>query len=154
MIVGSMRGTWQMGTASLALILLMVAVAGARQEARRAADLVPAAGQPLAVYRPGPHASSLRQWLAMEAPDDRQHLMIVAHYRGGEPAAPAARSALALAEEARAQGVPARVVIEPSDATDLFAALTFDGRRNWHADCTKAGEQDAQPNAGRDRSCH
>ena len=28
MIVGSMRGTWQMGSASLALILFMVAAAG------------------------------------------------------------------------------------------------------------------------------
>lgn len=154
MIVGSMRGTWQMGTASLALILLMVAVAGARQEARRAADIVPAAGQPLAVYRPGAHAPSLKQWLATEVRDDRQHLTVVAHYRSGEPAAAAARAALALADEARAQGMPARIVLEPSPGADLFVALAFDGRRNWHADCTAAGEVGAQRAARKDPSCH
>lgn len=153
MIVGSMRGTWQMGTASLALILFMVATAGARQEARRAADLVPAAGQPLAVYRPAQGAPSLRQWLAHEAPDDRQHLTIVAHFPSDESAAEAARAALALAGEAKAQGVPARILLEPSDTADLFAALAFDGRRNWHADCTNAGKERAQRAARKDPSC-
>ena len=71
MIVGSMRGTWQMGSASLALILFMVAAAAAQHEARRAAEFVPAAGQPLAVYRPGNGAPPLKRWLADEAPDAR-----------------------------------------------------------------------------------
>ena len=153
MIVGSMRGTWQMGSASLALILFMVAAAGARHEARRAAEFVPAAGQPLAVYRSGNGAPPLKRWLADEAPDARQHLTIVAHYRGAEPAE-ATRAALALAGEAAAQGMPARIVIEPSDAADIFAALTFDGRRDWHADCTKAGEEGAQGAVKKDRSCN
>jgi hypothetical protein len=152
MILGSMRGSWQMGTASLALILFMVVAADARQAARHRAAVVPARAEPLAVYRPGEGAPSLRQWLVNEAPDDRQNLTIVAHYPGGESAG-ATRAALALADQARAQGLRARIVLEPSDTADIFAALAFDGRRDWHADCTKSAEQGAQRAARKDTSC-
>jgi hypothetical protein len=152
MIVGSMRGSWQMGTASLVLILFIVAAADARQAARRGEDRVPALAEPLAVFRPGEGAPPLRQWLVNEAPDDRLHLTIVAHYQGGEPAG-AAREALALADQARAQGLRARIVLEPSDAGDIFATLAFDGRRDWHADCRKAAEEGAQRASRKDTPC-
>ncbi len=108
-----------MGTASLALILFMVATG---QDARSDADLVPARGEPLAVFRPGEGAPSLRQWLAYEAPDDRLHLTIVAHYPDGEAAA-ASRAALALADQAKAQGMRARIVVEPADEADIGTDL-------------------------------
>jgi hypothetical protein len=152
MIVGGMRGSWQMGTASLALIIFMVAATDARQTARRGADRVPALAEPLAVFRPGEGAPPLRQWLVNEAPDGRQHLTIVAHYKGGEPAG-AARAALALAGEARAQGLRARIVLEPADTADIFATLAFDGRRDWHADCKKGAQRGAQRAASKDTPC-
>lgn len=140
-----------MGTVSVALILLMVGAAGVRQDVRRGADLIPRSGQPLALFRPSAGGPSLRQWLVSEARDDRQHLTIVARYRSGEPAA--ADAALTLADEARAQGVQPRIIIEPSDVTEVFATLSFDGRRNWHVDCTKAVEGSALRTSRRDTSC-
>lgn len=121
---------WQTTMADLALILFMVTAAGLNQQQQRlaAADVVPelpAQGEPLAVYRVDAGAPPLRTWLAEQAPDERQHLTIVARYRVGE-AATAAREALNLAEQAGEAGVTARIVLEPGMSELVLATLAFD----------------------------
>ena len=126
---------WQTTMADLALILFMVTAAGihAQNEQQRERRSRPAAavsplsaqGEPLAVYRAQAGAPPLAQWLAEQAPDRRQFLTIVARYRAGNVAT-AAREAVALAREAGAAGVSARVVLEPGESDDLLATLAFD----------------------------
>ncbi|HEU4651046.1 MAG TPA: hypothetical protein VFS49_06500 [Croceibacterium sp.] len=120
--------------ADLALILFMVTAAGIHaqhqqqeQRPRPAAAVSPlsAQGEPLAVYRAQAGAPPLARWLAEQAPDRRQFLTIVARYRAGNVAT-AAREAVALAREAGAAGVAARIVLEPGETDDLLATLAFD----------------------------
>jgi hypothetical protein len=77
------------------------------------------------VYRAHDGAPPLRDWLAEQAPDRRQLLTIVARYRPGD-AAGAARDAVAMAQEAGAAGVSARIVLEPGEGAELLATLAFD----------------------------
>lgn len=124
---------WQTTMADLAMILFMVTAAGVHAEQqqkqqfdKQAADeLVSARGEPLAVYRAQEGAPPLAEWLAEQAPDRRQYLTIVARYRQGD-AAIAAGHALALAQEAGAAGMTARIVLEPGRGEELLAMLAFD----------------------------
>jgi hypothetical protein len=84
-----------------------------------------ARGEPLAVYRAYRDAPPIGQWLAEQAPDDRQYLTIVARYRPGDTAA-AARDAVALAQQAGDAGVTARIVLEPGAGGELLATLAYD----------------------------
>ena len=112
---------WQTVLADLSLILFMI-MASAVNEAPAAAPapppqpaVLPALGDPVALWRQAPGAPSLRDWLASAAPDPRLRLTIIA-------APEQAGAALALAAAA---GRPARVLIEPG-ASGLVAALTYD----------------------------
>lgn len=94
-----------------------------------------------ALYRPGPGAPPLAQWLARQAPDPRATLTIYARHTGADEAASWAK-ARALAQEARGARVAVRVVIERVDAargvdgdadrgaagvvTGLHASLAYD----------------------------
>jgi hypothetical protein len=154
-------GGWQLILADLALILFLVTLAalasfpeggrandasetgasengglGAGDTARQA-RFAPSQ----ALYRPGPGAPPLAQWLARQAPDPRATLTIYARHAGADEAASWAK-ARALAQEARGTGVAVRVVIERVDAdrgvdgdadggaagvvTGLHASLAYD----------------------------
>jgi hypothetical protein len=77
--------------------------------------VLPALGDPVALWRQGQGAPSLKEWLASSGPDPRLRLTIIASLD-------AASEALALAAGA---GRPVRVLIEPG-ASGISAALTYD----------------------------
>ena len=109
---------WQTVLADLSLILFMVTAsavseAPAKPPATERAVL-PALGEPVALWRQGPDAPGLEAWLAA-MPDPRLQLTILA-----SPAE--AETALALAKMV---GRPARVLIEPG-GSGVIAALTYD----------------------------
>lgn len=139
MMAATRRLGWQTTIADLALILFMVTAAAMAEKPDRAEGgaSLPLEAEPLALYRPVGGAPPLAEWLATQPRDGRQHLSILARHRPGEAAA-AAATALALAEQARAAGREPRVTIEPASVTDVTAVLSYDGRRDWHADCTVA----------------
>ncbi|HEX7752823.1 MAG TPA: hypothetical protein VF440_10515 [Novosphingobium sp.] len=129
---------WQTLLADLAIILFMITAAALSQAnheaAKKAASalaptaLAPTApsqrATPLAVYRAGPGAPPLGQWLAAQQADPRQLLTIVAPYGAGAQARTLAQ-AEALAREAGAQGVAVRLVVEPGTG-DTTATLAYD----------------------------
>ncbi len=113
---------WQTVLADLSLILFMVMAAAVSQASPRAAakpaetPRLPALGEPVAVWRAGPDAPPLRQWLAEAGADPKLRLTILAPL--GEAAA-----AQTLAAGA---GRPARIVLEADDDGPVLAALTYD----------------------------
>jgi len=125
---------WQYALADLSLILFLVTAAALARQPVRATPrpAAPAAVQgvmladPVAVWRAGPGAPTLEQWLAGQALDPRQRLTIVARYSGAR-----AEEAFARAQEAMGgvKHLPAatRMVVEPAAADDLTATLTWDG---------------------------
>jgi hypothetical protein len=117
MIVRAGSG-WQTVLADLSLILFMVTASAVNQAPVSAPPppaVLPALGDPVALWRAEAGAPSLKDWLASAGPDPRLRLTIMA------PAAEA-EAALMLAAQA---GRPARILIEPG-ATALIAALTYD----------------------------
>lgn len=112
---------WQTVLADLSLILFMVmalAVSQAPSEAARAVwpPPLPALGEPVAVWRAGPDAPPLNQWLAAAGTDPKLRLTIFAP----------AREAAAAQALAAAAGRPARIVLEGDAAGPVLAALTYD----------------------------
>jgi len=132
---------WQTLLADLSLILFMVtaaAIDGTPEPPKparlrpvvAARPLAPAPEDPrgaaIAVWRGGGTAPALRQWLREQAPDARQQLTIAIHYGGGSAGlSEALARAARLGAEARAAGVPARVLVEPG-ADDTVATLAYD----------------------------
>ena len=132
---------WQYALADLSLILFLItATALARQDRpapppppRPVAPVeapvlaeAPALAEPVAVWRAGPGAPSLQEWLAGQALDSRQRLTIVARYSGGRAQEAFARAEGAL-EQVRTVPASTRMVVEPSATNDLSATLTWDG---------------------------
>ncbi|MFM5954931.1 MAG: hypothetical protein ACKOPE_11620 [Novosphingobium sp.] len=116
-MIARMGSGWQTVLADLSLILFMVtasAVSEVPAAPVQAGSVLPALGEPAAVWRQTPGAPPLATWLAA-SPDPRLRLTIVA--------APAeATAALRLADAA---GRPARVLVEP-EASGIAATLTYD----------------------------
>jgi len=124
---------WQYALADLSLILFMVTAAAlARKDHPAAAPPppsraeAPALADPVAIWRAGPGAPTLEEWLAGQALDPRQRLTIVARYSGGRAQAAFVRAQSALAAVGK---LPAstRMVVEPARVDDLSATLTWDG---------------------------
>jgi hypothetical protein len=125
---------WQYALADLSLILFLVTAAAlARQPVAPPPAAPPAEkpeavalADPVAVWRAGPGAPSLDEWLAGQAIDPRQRLTIVARYADGR-----AQEAFARAEgvirKVRKLPPSTRTVVEPAGADDLSATLTWDG---------------------------
>jgi hypothetical protein len=152
-MIAGRQGSWQTLIADLALILFMVTVAAMHRGSTRAeADPLPQRGEPLAFYRPAEGAPPLRQWLDAQAPDERQALTIVSRYAPGQAAA-AASAAVALAAEAGEAGGEARIVIEPSDRSEIVATLAFDRDGNWHTDCKPGSTEGAERASGKESPC-
>ncbi|MBN9504986.1 MAG: hypothetical protein J0I69_03075 [Altererythrobacter sp.] len=152
MIVGR-AGSWQTVIADLALILFMVtAAAMQRDKVRVGAEPLPMRGEPLAFYRAAEDAPPLAQWLAVQAPDPRQRLTIVARYAPGE-AEQATHAAVALAAEAGEAGGEARIVVEPGERSEVLAMLAFDRDGNWHTDCKQGLAEGAESASRKDSPC-
>ncbi len=116
---------WQTLFADLSIILFMVTVAAlSRSSDAPVPQIATPAAAPVALYRAGRGSPSLKQWLAVQAPDSRQRLSIVVSYSGGGQAAAMERAA-DLLRQAGTAGANARLVIEPG-ANDATASLTFD----------------------------
>lgn len=124
---------WQYAFTDMALILFMVsaaALAKAPQAAKAAAPARPIASapelaDPVGLWRPAEGAPSLGAWLSAQPRDPRQRLTIVAHYAGSDAAPASARAASLLRETAGAAG-PVRLVVEPGEADEIAAAITWD----------------------------
>lgn len=130
MIVARAGSGWQTIFADLCLILFMVTSAALANSAdippeKPAQGFAPSARSvPLAVYRTGPGAPALGQWLSQQGADPRQQLTIIAHYLPGQQSA-AFDQARALADKAGTAGFAARILVEPgSDGT--IASLAYD----------------------------
>lgn len=127
---------WQLILADLALILFLVTVSALASSAEEesdsetrtssAPDREPTSVAPSqALYRPGPDAPSITEWLDRQSPDPRATLSVVAlHQPGGERGAWDA--AQELAQQARVAQVRVRIVVQPAAQTDLYASLAFD----------------------------
>ncbi len=133
MIIARAGSGWQTLLADLSIILFMVTAATLSQSrdpgpAKGTAAPEPpkasARSEPLAVYRAGPGAPPLGQWLAAQSPDPRQQLSIVAHYAAGMQQA-ALSDAAALLAQAGASGRTARLVVEPGEGGTV-ATLAYD----------------------------
>ena len=126
-MIARMGSGWQTVLADLSLILFMI-TAGAVNDAKHAplplsaglqaspGPVIPALGEPVAVWGSAPGAPPLKDWLARSAGDARLRLTIVA-----PPAA--TQEALSLAASS---GRPARVLIEPGMQGAPLATLTYD----------------------------
>lgn len=107
---------WQTMLADLSLILFMITAAAASElPTAPPIPVLPALGEPVAVWRAGPGAPSLRDWLASSGPDPRLRLTILA---GPDQA----QMALTMAAGA---GRPARILLEPQAGVPS-AMLTYD----------------------------
>jgi len=138
---------WQTILADLALILFMICASalsvaegpGPAADKARAMPLrappppVPSAvaasqqAEPMGVWRDGPGAPPLAQWLAEQATDPRLRLSIVVRYaaRPGQRQA-ALDQAAALARSAGARAGNARLVVEPGPQPGASVALGYD----------------------------
>lgn len=116
---------WQTVLADLSLILFMLtaaAVSSAPAAPKPRVEPAPMRGDPAAVWRPGPGAPPLGEWLKAQAADPRLRLTIVVTYGPGRRDA-----ALAEAQRLAAAGnTPSRVIVEPGQEGGAFAALTYD----------------------------
>ena len=110
---------WQTVLADLSLILFMITAAAASElpvaPPVPVSVILPALGEPVAVWRAGPGAPTLQTWLTSSAPDPRLRLTIMA-------APEQASAALVLAASA---GRPARILLEPQAGLPS-ATLTYD----------------------------
>jgi hypothetical protein len=133
-----LRTSWQTLLADLSLVLFIITAAAlgrARLDHRPSSvlaspsvsenlsDSAPPPG-PLAVYREGPGAPSLRSWLSQQVTDRRQQVTIVIGYLPGADGTVPERVSAVLAD-ARSAGVRARIEIDPGSA-GLRAGIGFD----------------------------
>lgn len=118
---------WQYAFTDMALILFMVSAAGLARApaAAKPAAPPPELADPVGLWRPAPGSPSLAEWLAAQPRDDRQRLTIVARYAASDAAPASARAAALLREVGNAAG-PVRLVVEPGEAEEIAAALTWD----------------------------
>lgn len=127
-MITRMGSGWQTLMADLSIILFMITAAALSQQgpdaAAKPAQTPSRRSEPVAVYRVGPDAPPLGEWLASQPRDPRQMLTVVSTYAPGRQG-PALDLAAKLALEAAAVGLAARVVIEPG-AGEATATLGYD----------------------------
>ena len=117
---------WQTVLADLSLILFMITAAAVSEGPAKPAPppapllVLPALGEPVAVWRAAPDAPDLQAWLAQNAADPRLRVTIIAP-------GTAAAAALALSESA---GRPARVLLEAGVSGAPVVTLTYDQAAN------------------------
>lgn len=141
-MIGKTGSGWQTTTADLALILFLVVSAAstpAGGAVRSAPGKVtpPASSQPIAaipssaVYR-ATEGTSLSQWLAAQASDDRQVVTVVVK-RAAKGPSPAMRQGIAFLDQIQESGRPGRLLVEPDVSDDVSVVLAYDGGHNGMA---------------------
>ena len=135
-MISARAGTgWQTLLADLSIILFMVTASAlsTAPDAKAPASPPPQPpgttprsprSEPLAFFRAEPGAPPLHEWLAGQPIAPREQLTITAQYLPGAQAA-AVRRAEALAADAGAAGVRARIIVEPG-AGGVVASLAYD----------------------------
>lgn len=125
-MIPKMSVGWQTTMADLALILFIVTAAGISSEIqKKEAPALPVSGEPLAIYSDAKGAPPLSQWLAEQAPDQRQQLSLVVRYEAGHTQEAAAK-ALELVRQAGPAGQSARIILEQGPKAEALAVLAFD----------------------------
>ncbi|AKH44186.1 hypothetical protein FHS61_001506 [Altererythrobacter atlanticus] len=164
MISRGAGASWQTVIADLALILFMISVSAigdgdGEDEGQAApqetvlANPLPAEGEPIGIYRAGPDALPIADWLEQMQADPRQRLTIMARYPNGA-SVEAAGAALALAEEAGERAGRTRILLEPGEQAELLAVLAYDDTQaGWHEDCTVPGKGGDGATMQGDRPC-
>ncbi len=123
-MIARMGSGWQTVLADLSLILFMVTATAVSEDPLPQPPSapppprisLPALGEPVAVWRAGPGAPDLPEWLASQPADPRQRLTLVA----------APVDAPAMLATAGRLVRPARILIEPGLSGPPYAALTYD----------------------------
>jgi hypothetical protein len=123
---------WQTMLADLSLILFMVSAAAMADGPDKPAPQpvasapAPAIAEPLAVWRDGPGAPGLADWLAGQAPDARQQLTITLRYNPADQAQALAQGGRLAAQAGK---VAPRIILEPvaqASGVEAMAALAYD----------------------------
>jgi len=134
---------WQTILADLALILFMITASalsvaegpdGPRAAKAAAPQPLPPRpvtpsleAEPVGVWRDGPGAPPLGQWLAEQAADPRLRLSVVVRYQAGDKRREAALDhAASLAASAGARAANARLVVEPGPQPGASVTLGYD----------------------------
>lgn len=123
---------WQTITADLALILFLLTAqassdtpAAPEQAEPSAATMMDIHGAGLAIYRPGP-GTDLGQWLQATLTDDRQGATVFIRYPA-EGREAAIRGGSDLLAEIEAQGMAARLVLEPGPRAESMVLVGYEG---------------------------
>ena len=141
-MIPRLAGGWQTTLADLALILFIVSVAGLNAPATETSPPRPSEqGEASAIYRVSAESPPIGEWLAEQAPDERQHLTVIARYKPGE-ADLAARQALSLVDQAGPAVQAARIILEQGEGNETLALLAFDRPPELMARSLQEGPQD------------
>lgn len=117
---------WQYALADLSLILFMICAAGlARVPPKPQNPAIPALAEPVSVWREGPGAPSLDEWLAAQPADRRQRLTLISQFKQGDAQGAFRRAESALQRVRNATASP-RIAVEPGAEDTLVATLTWD----------------------------
>ncbi len=120
---------WQLLLADIALILFLFALASlsrAPRDGEHSTDTNSIAVAPAqALYRSARDGPTLSEWLASQSRDPRATLTVFARHSSGDESAIWAR-AQRMANAARNDGYPVRVVISAGPDSDIYASLAYD----------------------------
>lgn len=130
--------SWQIMLADLSIILFLTTFSAlARVESTQAKATAPApaaapappsaplVAEPVAMWRPGPGAPPLDEWLREQAADARMRINIHGAYRPGRRDAVLADAAAVSADPAL-NGRAVRVILEPATTDTITVTLSFD----------------------------
>lgn len=129
-MIGQGSQGWATTLADLSIILFMITAADLANAELAGTGLentsaTIATAEPVAMFRPGAFAPSLRSWLDQQPVDPRQQLTVVVRHTPDTAEASIARG-LALMTQARTAGRRARLIVEQSDHSDVAAILAYD----------------------------
>ena len=131
-MIGKSGMFWQTLLADLALILFIVSAStlDATEQERAPPAPLHQPGDPsqaLAIWRAGPQAPPLREWLRSVQADSRAAILIIAEYDSPAGRDEAWSSARELAQQAEAAGRTARVTLQSGTGGNISASLLYDG---------------------------
>lgn len=131
-MIGQGSQGWATTLADLSIILFMITAADlsnaelAKSGLETTSAMV-ATAEPVAMFRPGPSAPTLKAWLSQQPDDPRQQLTVIVRHKGsGAEADAIIARGLDLMTQADAAGRQARLIVEHSDHADVAAILAYD----------------------------
>lgn len=127
-MIGRTSFAWQTTVADLALILFLVVSAAQADQgdkaARPPASAVLAPVPSAAIFRVS-EGTTLAQWLATQALDERQVATVIVS-RSAAGASPVMQQGLAFLDEIEASGRSGRLLVERGSADDVTVVLAYD----------------------------